>query len=171
MDLMMRKILMNKEQKNYAALRKRMDETVSKAKGIVDEKYLNLFDASTKQLDELIEFFKTLMATGKFLNIFAQATPFLDAMYVVALAWAHVWTLTVAQPKLQAIVGDAKGADRDKIIADNADAAFYTGKVLSSQFYLGTELPKFSGRAQAILFNEAAVVKANAHVFTGALAE
>ncbi|PKL19015.1 MAG: acyl-CoA dehydrogenase [Spirochaetae bacterium HGW-Spirochaetae-5] len=171
MDLMMRKILMNKEQKNYAALRKRMDETVAKAKGIVDEKYLNLFDAATKQLDELIEFFKTQMATGKFLNIFAQATPFLDAMYIVAMAWAHVWTLTVAQPKMQEIVGDAKGADRDKLIADNAEAAFYTGKVLSSQFYIGTELPKFSGRAQAILFNEGAVVKANPNIFTGALAE
>ncbi len=171
MDLMMRKILMNKEQKNYKALRKRMDETVAKAKGIVEDKYLDLFNASTKQLDEVIEFFKGLMATGKFLNIFAQATPFLEAMYMVALAWAHIWTLTIAQPKMKAIVGDAKGADRDKLLADNEDAAFYTGKVLSSQFYLGTELPKFFGKAQAILFNEAAVVKANPSVFTGALAE
>ena len=119
----------------------------------------------------LIEFFKGQMATGKFLNIFAQATPFLDAMYIVAVAWAHVWTLTIAQPKMQAIVGDVKGADRDKLIADNDEAAFYTGKVLSSQFFIGTELPKFFGRAQAILFNEGAVVKANANVFTGALAE
>ncbi|HNX24544.1 MAG TPA: acyl-CoA dehydrogenase C-terminal domain-containing protein, partial [Spirochaetota bacterium] len=142
-----------------------------KAKGIVDEKYLNLFNAATKQLDELIEFFKGLMATGKFLNIFAQATPFLDAMYIVALAWAHIWTLTVAQPKMQSIVGDAKGADRDKLLADNDEAAFYTGKVLSSQFYIGTELPKFFGRAQAIIFNEAAVVKASPAVFTGALVE
>jgi hypothetical protein len=152
MDLMMRKILMNKEQKNYAALRKRMDATVAKAKGIVDEKYLELFNQATKELDELVEFFKGLMATGKFLNIFAHATPFLDAMYQVCIAWMHVWMLTITQPKMQAIVGDAKGADRDKILADNDEAAFYAGKFVSSQFYLGTELPKFGGKVKAITF-------------------
>ncbi len=171
MDLTMRKILMNKEQKNYKALRKRIDETMAKAKGIVDEKYLELFSSAVAKLDEIIEFLKGLMATGKFLNLFAQATPLLNAMYVVVMAWAHIWMLTIAQPKMQAIVGDAKGPDRDKLIAENAEAAFYSGKVLSSQFYLGTELPQFFGKAQAILFNEGAVIKANANVFTGALAE
>lgn len=171
MDLMMRKILMNKEQRNYTALRKRMDATVAKAKGIVDDKYLELFNQAAKELDELVEFFKGLMAGGKFLNIFAHATPFLDAMYQVCLAWMHVWTLTIAQPKMQQLVGDAKGADRDALLADNEEAAFYAGKVLSSQFYLGTELPKFSGRVKAITFNEAATIKAIPAVFTGALAE
>ncbi|HOQ13233.1 MAG TPA: acyl-CoA dehydrogenase [Spirochaetota bacterium] len=171
MDLMMRKLLMNKEQRNYKALRKRMDATVEKAKGIVDEKYLTMFNEATKELDNLVEFFKGLMATGKFLNIFAQATPFLDAIYMVAIAWMHVWMLTITQPKMQALVGDAKGADRDKLLAENDEAAFYSGKVLSSQFYLGTELPKFFGRVKAITFNEAATVKATPAIFTGALAE
>ena len=134
----MRKILMNKEQRNYVALRKRMDATVAKAKGIVDEKYLDMFNESLKELDELVEFFKGLMAGGKFLNIFAQATPFQEAMYMVSIAWMHVWTLTICQPKMKELVGDAKGADRDKLLADNNEAAFYTGKVLSSQFYLGS---------------------------------
>ena len=171
MDLMMRKILMNKEQKNYAALRKRIDDTVAKAKGIVDDKYLDLFVESVKELDELVEFFKGQMAGGKFLNIFAQATPFQDAMYMVSIAWMHIWTLTICQPKMKELVGDAKGADRDKLLEENNEAAFYTGKVISSQFYLGTELPKFFGRSRAIKFNDGAVIKANDAIFTGALAE
>ncbi len=171
MDLMMRKLLMNKEQRNYNALRKRMDETVTKAKGIVDDKYLELFGQSLKELDELVEFFKGFMAGGKFLNIFAHATPFLDAMYVVCLSWMHIWNLTLCQPKMKELLGDAKGADRDAILDDNDEAAFYTGKVLASQFYLGTELPKFSGRVKAITFNESATVKATSSIFTGALAE
>ena len=162
---------MNKEQYNYSILRKRMDETVAKAKGIVDEKYLDLFNAAVKEMDSLIEFLKQQMAAGKFLNLFAQATPVQEAMYMVAIAWCHIWSLTVAQPKMKALVGDAKGADRDKLLEDNAEAAFYTGKVLSSQFYLGTELPKFFGRAQAIKFNEGAVVKATDAIFTGMPAE
>ena len=171
MDLMMRKILMNKEQRNYVALRKRMDETVAKAKGIVDDKYLDVFNEALKELDELVEFFKGQMAGGKFLNIFAQATPFQEAMYMVAIAWMHIWTLTVCQPKMKELVGDAKGADREKLLDDNNEAAFYTGKVLASQFYLGSELPIFLGKARAIKFNEGAAVKASDAVFTGALAE
>ncbi len=171
MDLMMRKILMNKEQRNYVALRKRMDETVAKAKGIVDDKYLDVFNEALKELDELVEFFKGQMAGGKFLNIFAQATPFQEAMYMVAIAWMHIWTLTVCQPKMKELVGDAKGADREKLLEDNNEAAFYTGKVLASQFYLGSELPIFLGKARAIKFNEGAAVKASDAVFTGALAE
>jgi len=171
MDLMMRKILMNKEQKNYTALRKRIDATVASAKGIVDDKYLDLFVESVKELDELVEFFKGQMAGGKFLNIFAQATPFQDAMYMVAIGWMHIWTLTLCQPKMKELLGDAKGEERDKILDDNNEAAFYAGKVISSQFYLGTELPKFFGRSRAIKFNDGAVIKANDAIFTGATAE
>jgi len=51
---------------------------------------------------------------------------------------------------------------------ENAEAAYYSGKVLSSQFYLGAEFPKFFGRADAILFGETSPVKASDAVFTGA---
>ena len=170
-DLIMRKLLMNKDQKNYKAIRKRMDETSAKAKGIIDNKYLDLFNTAVKQLDEVVEFLINLMAAGKFMNIFAQATPFQEAMYIIAIAWTHLWSLTITLPKMEGFTGNAKGDEKNTIIAENAEAAFYTGKVLASQFYLGTELPKFSGRAQAILFNESAVVKAIPDIFTGMLLE
>ncbi len=171
MDLVMRKILMNKNQYNYSILSRNMHETVDRAKGIVDEKYLNLFDESIKEMDSLIEFFKQSMAGGKFLNIFAQAYPLLEALYVVALGWCHLWSLTLTQPKMQALVGDLKGAEREKFLDDNSEAAFYTGKVLSSQFFLGNELPKFFGRSKAIMFNESATIKATDAIFTGMLRE
>jgi hypothetical protein len=72
---------------------------------------------------------------------------------------------------MQALVGDAKGPDRDKLLADNAEAAFVTGKVLSSQFYLGAEFPKYFGKIEALKFNEGAPIKATDAVFTGALEE
>jgi alkylation response protein AidB-like acyl-CoA dehydrogenase len=167
MDLVGRKILLNKEQYDYNVLRKRMDATIEKAKGIVDSKYLDLFTAAVKEMDSLIDFLKQQMAAMKVLSLFAQATPVQEAMYIVAIAWCHIWSLTVAYPKMKALTGDMKGPERDKFIEENREAAFYTGKVLASQFYLGTELPKFFGRVQAIKFNETAVVKATAAVFTG----
>ena len=147
---------------------KRMNETLAAAKGIVDDKYIDIFAEGLKELDELIEMLKKEMAAGKFLNLFMHATPLQEAMYMIAIAWTHLWSLTKTQPKMKELVGDAKGADREKLLADNDEAAFYTGKVLASQFYLGSEFPKFFGRARAIKFNEGAPVKASDPVFTGA---
>lgn len=170
-DLMMRKLLMNKDQKSYSILRKKMDTTLNSARNIVEDKYLDLFKAAIKQLDELVEFFKGLMTSGKFLNLFAQATPFQEAMYIIAIAWMHIWMLTITQPKMEKLKGETKGAEFEALISDNSELAFYTGKVLSSQFYLGTELPKFTGMAQSILFNESAVIKAVPDIYTGMLVE
>ena len=41
---------------------KRMHETVAKAKGIVEDKYLELFTEGLKELDEVIEMLKKQMA-------------------------------------------------------------------------------------------------------------
>jgi hypothetical protein len=171
MDLVMRKLLMNKDQYNYKVLRKRIDETVAKAKGIVDDKYLELFNSAVKEMDSLVDLFKKHMSEGKFLSIFAQATPFLETMYILTIAWCHVWSLTVTLPKMQALVGSVKGAEKEKLFDENSEAAFYSGKVLASRFYLGTELPKFFGRSQSIKFNENAVSEAFDANFTGMLAE
>jgi len=171
MDLTMRKILMNKEQFNYNIWKKRVAETVAAAKGIVDDKYIDLIDRGVKKLDEIIEMLKGQMGEGKFLHLFMNATPLQQAMYMVAMAWVHLWALTISIPKLKAIVGDAKGEERAKIVADNQEAAYYSGKVVSSQFYIGMEYPKFFGKAEAILFGESAVIKATEEMFTGALEE
>ena len=168
MDLTMRKILMNKDQYNYKVLKGRMEETLANAKGIVDEKYLALFERGMKELDEIIEMLKQHMAGGKFLHLFMHATPLQEAMYMLAMAWCHIWNLTICQPKMQELVGDLKGAEREALLADNGEAAFYTGKVLSSQFYLGSEFPKYFGRTETIKFNESATIKASDPVFTGA---
>jgi len=170
-DLIMRKILLCKDNYNYKILRNRIDEIASKAKGIVDDKYLNLFNEAVAELDSIIDMFRKNMAEGQILNVFAKAKPFLDAMYMVIMGWCHVWNLTIAGPKMKAIVGDLKGAEREKLLNDNSEAAFYTGKVLASQFYLGNELPIFFGHAKSIKFGEGATTKAVDAIFTGMMAE
>ena len=171
MDLTMRKILMNPEQYNYNIMKKRMDETIAKAKGVVEDKYIELVEKGIQKLDEVITMLKDQMAAGKFLHIFAACTPLQQAMFMLTLAWLHLWSLTLTIPKMKELVGDKKGEDRDKFLADNEEAAYYSGRVLSSQFYLGAEFPKFFGRIDALLFNETAVIKASRDVFTGALLE
>ncbi len=169
MDLTMRKILMNPEQFNYNAWKKRVDDVVKKAKGVVEDKYIDLVVKGMAKLDEVVEMMKGQMAGGKFMHLFMNATPLQQAMYMLAMAWAHLWMLTITIPKRKAIVGDAKGADLNKLLADNPEAAFYSGKVLASQFYIGMEFPKYFGRIEGLLGGEAAVIKASPEIFTGAL--
>ncbi len=125
--------------------------------------------AACQKLDEVIEMMKDQMAKGKFLHLFMNATPLQQAMFMLCMAWAHLSILTLTQPKMKELVGDKKGADREKLLKDNAEAAYYTGKVLSVQFYLGAEFPKYFGKIEALLFGEAAVIKASDPIFTGAL--
>jgi len=169
MDLTFRKILMNPDQYNYSVLKKRIDEVLAGAKGIVDDKYINLVARGMQKLDEVIEMMKEQMKKGQFLLLFMNATPLQQAMFMLCIAWAHLWMLTKTIPKMKELVGDKKGPDRDALLKDNKEAAFYSGKVVSSQFYLGAEFPKFFGRIEALLFGEGAVVKASDETFTGML--
>ena len=82
------------------------------------------------------------MAKGKFLHLFMNATPLQQAMFMLCMAWAHLSSLTITQPKMKELVGDKKGEERDKLLKDNAEAAFYTGKVVSSQFYHRRRVPE-----------------------------
>jgi len=171
MDLTMRKILMNPEQYNYSVLVKQIKKTTDKAKGIVDEKYIALVERGIAKLTEVIDMMKGQMATGKFMHLFMNATSLQQAMHMLCLAWAHLWALTVAQPKMKAVCGDLKGDEREKMLAENAEAAYLSGRVLSAQFYIGYEFPKFFGRIEALLGGESAIIKASKNIFTGALEE
>jgi len=168
MDLTMRKILMNPEQYNYTVFKKRVQETIDRAKGIVDDKYVAIVQKGLEKVDTVVNYLKDQMAAGKFLHIFANATPLQQALSMFTLAWLHLWMLSATQPKMKEIVGDRKGDDLTVLLADNSEAAYYTGKVLSSQFFLGAEFKKFFGMVDYILDGEAAVVKANEYIFTGA---
>ncbi len=170
-DLVMRKILMNKDQYNFRAWHDEIEKTITAAKGMVDDIYIEQVSRGLKKFSEAVDMLKKQMAEGKFFNIFSAATPFQQAMYLLALAWLHLWSLTVAGPKLKKIIGDAKGDVRAALVRENLEASFYSGKVLSSQFFLRSEFPKFFGRIEALLNNEAAVIKASDEIFTGALME
>ncbi len=171
MDLTMRKLLMNKDQTNYNVYKKRIAAALSAAKGIVDDKYIVTMEKAVAKMDEIVNMLKADMAGGKFLNIFAVATPLQQAFAKLTYAWMHVLGLTIASVKMKELVGDKKGEERDKFLAENLEAAFYTGRVLSGQFYLGAEFQKFFGLAEYLLAQESSVNKATSAIFTGALEE
>jgi hypothetical protein len=94
-----------------------------------------------------------------------------QAMFPLVLAWLHLWSLTLTLPKMKTILADSRGEARQKIISENNEAAYYSGRVLSSQFFIGSEYPKYFGKMECIMGNEGAAIKAVPDNFTGALRE
>jgi alkylation response protein AidB-like acyl-CoA dehydrogenase len=171
MDLTMRKLLMNPEMYNYKVFKKRIEETMAKAKGVVDEKYIAAVKAAVEKMDQTVQKLAELRDQKKILDILAIATPLQQAMRMVAHAWMHLWSLSIATPKLKAIAGDVAGEKVVAKVKDNAEAAFYYGKVLSDRFYLGSELKHLYGFLDYITAGESAVGESFEDVFTGALAQ
>ena len=167
-DLIFRKILNNKDQYNYNIWKEKVNETLTKAKGIVDDKYIGLVKHGMEKLDDVVNYFKKAMKDDNEALIYMSATPFQQAMYVQVVAWLHLWSLTLTAPKLKAIAGNAKGDELEKLVKSNSEAAYYYGKTLSSQYFIGVELPKAFGKIDSILGGEDAVLKTSPAVFTGA---
>ena len=171
LDLQMRKILMDPNRYNYAILKKRIAETIQAAKGIVDDKYITPVERGMTKLDEVINMMSGQMQEGKFMALVLNATPLQQAMFPLVLAWLHLWSLTITIPKMKTILGNTKDEARRKILSENNEAAYYSGRVLSSQFFIGAEYPKYFGKMECIMGNEGAAIKAVSDNFTGALKE
>jgi len=169
MDLAMRKLLMNPDMFNFKVFKKRIAETCEKAKGIVEDKYIAAMKNAIDAMDATVAKLAGLRDQKKILDILAIAQPLQQAMRMVAHAWMHLWSMTVAVPKLKAIAGDSAGEKVAALAKDNTEVAFYLGKVLSDKFYLGTELKHLTGYLDYILSGETTVNECFEDIFTGAL--
>jgi hypothetical protein len=165
----MRKLLMNPEMYNYGVFKKKIAETIEKAKGVVDEKYVAAVRDGVGKMDATIQKLAELRDQKKMLDILAIATPLQNAMRILAHAWMHLWSLTVTIPKLKTIAGDISGEKVVSAVKDNAEAAYYYGRILSARYYLGAEFKHYSGYLDYITSGEQAVVEAFEDIFTGAL--
>lgn len=170
LDLTMRKILTNENYRNLTVFRNRVSATAAKAKGIVDDRYIALVERGMKKVDEIVDMMKQQLSEKKFPAIMANATMFQQSMHMMVLSWLHLESLTLTIPKMKSLSGDLKGADRKKLLEENSEAAYYYGRVLSSQFYISTEFPKMFGKAECIMNNDSGSVVATSDIFTGALA-
>ena len=170
-DLTMRKLLMNPEMFNYSVFKKRIAQTIEKAKGVVDEKYIAAVREGVGEMDATVKKLAELRDQKKMLDILAIATPLQNAMRMLAHAWMHLWSLTITVPKLKAIAQDISGEKVVNIVKDNAEAAYYYGRILSARYYLGAEFKHYSGYLDYIISGEQAVVEAFEDIFTGALAQ
>jgi hypothetical protein len=150
LDLVMRKILMNAEQKNYRVLKSRMLQTIANSSGAVDDVYRNMLIKGIERMDSLIDSLKKHLGAGRYHALLLNVDPLRRAFYDLMLAWMHLWSLMLARPKLSALTADAQGKALTEVLSRDAEAAFYYGKVCASEFWLATEFPIYFGKMDAI---------------------
>ncbi len=159
---------MNKDQAFYKVFKKRIAQTISEASGIVDDKYTAPIAKGVEKMDSVVETLLKSLGAGQIMQVFLNASSLRHAMTMLAHAWLHLWSLTITTKKFNELVGDRKGDERNKFINDNLEAAYYSGRVLSSQYYIADCFPPFFGRIDSILSGESDVVKFSDAIFTGA---
>ena len=151
LDLVIRKILMDPGQYKYNVLKERIRRTIESAAGIVGENHRNSLLEAIDCLDEAVGLMKSLMDSGQLTVLLMNIDPLRRAVSDVLIAWMHLWCLKLAKPKLAALTGGTGGKDPAAGLGSDAEAAFYHGKVCSSEFWLATEFPKYFGKIDAIL--------------------
>lgn len=168
MDLVMRKLLMNPGQYNYNVFKRTVSDTIEKAAAAgIDAASIDAVRNGLDALDAYVGRLASWAAKGRFAEILAVATPFRKATYMLAIAWIHLWSLTVSYPKFAARAGDRRGDALRRCIGGDAELAFYYGRVCASRFYLMEEFPQFYGILDTIRAEERCVLDAFPEVFTG----
>jgi hypothetical protein len=120
--------------------------------------------AAVNTLADTAMYFAKCGAEGKFLVPLANSYPFLMMMGKIVLAWLHLWQAGVAREKMDAIcrekgVDPADAAKVSALIKDNADTAFYSGKLYSAKYFIKHVLPEIEGDVKAIKSEDMSVME------------
>jgi hypothetical protein len=133
MDAVLRKILLNPGRYNYGVFRKNVLAAVDRAGPVVDARCAGLVAEGLEKMDEVISVLDGHLASSRMEDLLMLATPVQQAMFMLSLAWLHLWSLTLTCRR------------------EDGGSAFHKEKSLASRFYLMSEFPKYFGRVRAIL--------------------
>jgi alkylation response protein AidB-like acyl-CoA dehydrogenase len=154
MDFTFRKMLMN-NLVYFGYFKDEVKKVIDETKGIDTIKaYAENVEKALSGLDEAVAFQQKLMGEGKMGLLFGNACPLMELMGDVVMGWQLLWQLSIAYPKLEKLSGGASGDDLKAKIADDAEVAFYAGKVNAAKYYIGNLLHRISGKVEALKSEE-----------------
>ncbi len=147
MDLLARKLGMNKS-KPFMDFLGEVGGAAAKAKqleGLKDG--AENVENAVKRLGEVAMAIGKTAMSENVLDAFASATPFMEVVGDVVMAWMHLWRAAVASEALQ----------NDKV--KEKDKAFYTGQIKTAQFYLTSLFPATMGKMDGVAALNKAVME------------
>ena len=168
-DLMMRKLLMNKDQEIYKAFKGYMEETLAPYKDVIPKKYLTNLDRAIGEMDETIGMLGGYLQKGQLHKAMANAVPLQLAFKILCYTWTHTWSLGITIPKVKELVGEVAPEELRKKLADSEDAAYYYGRKASAEYYLENEFHQLFSHLHHVRSGFDGVWQAVPEMFSGAM--
>lgn len=156
-DLFGRKINLRKGEAFQTIITK-IEQTIKETSGVSElSQYTEEVGKHLAGLKEITNILREQSSSKNAYQAYSWATPYLEIFGDVVLGWMFLWQARVAYDKLQGIFKDQGAQDRisrDKLIADNPDAAFLTSKIVTAKYYIGSFLPLVEGKITSIKKND-----------------
>jgi alkylation response protein AidB-like acyl-CoA dehydrogenase len=96
------------------------------------------------------------------------AYPYLELFGDVIVGWLLMWQAVIAQDKLAKLSEEKRVSGPDglvKLVAENSNAAFYSGKLASARFFATTVLCHATSKAQSIKMADRAALEIGENAF------
>lgn len=152
LDLVNRKISM-KNGRAYQAVLFQIKETIEEA---LEWNELIPYASDLKSyigmLEEITENIQSMKIAGSVDLVESWASLYLEIWGDILLGWLFLWQARVARERL-AISQKQYNTHNDEA-PDYFNNAFYTGKIVTAKYYLGTLLPLVTGKFEAIRKND-----------------
>lgn len=110
---------------------------------------------AVNKLSEVAMYFAGCAKTGEFLVPVCNAYPFLMLMGKVVVAWLLLWEAGVAWKRLECIcsakeIAPSNARKLNALAKEDADTAFYIGKVAAARYFIKHVLPEVDAAVTAI---------------------
>ena len=114
--------------------------------------YMKILDKAIDTLMNVTEYYTSLFQED-FDSIALYAVPYTELFGDVIVGWLLLWQGIIACGKLEKMIAEKGLKDGDgikKLISDNSDAAFYSGKQASARYFASTVLIHAGSKALVI---------------------
>ncbi len=121
------------------------------------KKYSDIVNRAKTKFTEAANFLLDQMKNGKSHEAFLNAYPFLEIAGDMILGWMHLWQLGIAKHRLDQIIkssGVKNDDERNRLYLNNKEAAYYAGKIHSSQYFITKVLQMMDGKVSLIMNDE-----------------
>ena len=129
--------------------------------------YVEILDAARTALADVSTFLAEIQKND-FPLLALYAYPYMELFGDVIVGWLLLWQAIIAQDRLTKLAEEKGISEPDgleKMVTENADAAFYSGKVASARFFVSTVLNLAASKAQVIKTADKAALEIAEHVF------
>jgi alkylation response protein AidB-like acyl-CoA dehydrogenase len=152
-DLLSRKISMSRGEvlKHLIA---EIDKTIEAAADVPTlKKSASAVKMARKQMLDAVSHLTSQIQAGRVHDAFMGATPLMEIVGDMLLGWMHLWQAIIANERLNKLF-EEKGArdneQRRSLVISDTEAAFYSGKIHSAQFFISRVLPVIQGKVIAL---------------------